>query len=170
MEIRNATAGDEDAIAYVGRESFSWAFGHLFPTDVLSRYLDATYSDGKILSSLSKPDNVYFVAEVEDRVVGFLKLKQSCSHNLIQRADQVQVQKIYVLSDMAGSGIGSGLMRSGEEEIRAVAPVSAWLMVYEGNHRAVSFYEQFGYSSIGKDTHNFEDIRVTFTVMKKEYP
>lgn len=96
MSVRSAKRGDEEAITHIGRESFTWAFGHLFPADVLTRYLDATYSAGKILSSISNPNNVYFVSEAEDRVVGFLKLKRSCRHFLIRDSRQLQVQKIYV--------------------------------------------------------------------------
>ncbi len=169
MQIRNAIPGDEEVIVQVGRESFSWAFGHLFTADIVARYLDDTYSIGKIRDSFSKPGNVYFVAEVEGQVVGFLKLKLSCRHNLVASSHQLQLQKIYVLPGAAGSGIGSELMRAGEETIRALAPVSTWLMVYEGNHRAAAFYERFGYSAIGKDMHDFEGIRVTFTVMTKDY-
>jgi ribosomal protein S18 acetylase RimI-like enzyme len=169
MSVRSAKRGDEEAIAHIGRESFTWAFGQLFPADVLTRYLDATYSAGKILLSISKPNNVYFVSEAEDRIVGFLKLKRSCRHFLIRDSRQLQVQKIYVLPNAANMGIGSSLMRLGEESVRALAPISAWLMVYEGNHRAVSFYERLGYCPIGRDNHDFEAIRVGFTVMKKDY-
>lgn len=72
MKIRRGIAGDEKAISRVGRLSFSGAFGHLFPAEVLARYLDETYSEPKIASSLSKTGSVYLVAEVEDSVVGFL--------------------------------------------------------------------------------------------------
>jgi len=79
------------------------------------------------------------------------------------------VQKIYVLPESANAGIGSELMRTGEKIILAEAPDCAWLMVYEGNHHAVSFYRHFGYRAIGKDHHDFEHIRVGFTVMKRDY-
>jgi diamine N-acetyltransferase len=167
MEIRRGVAGDEKAISRIGRESFSWAFGHLYPTDVLERYLDDTYSARKLALSLSKPSNLYFVAEVEDGLVGFLKLKRFCNHPLIRCAGQVQVQKLYVLPESANLGVGSSLMRSAEAEISALLPVSAWLMVYVENRRARCFYERFGYEIIGSDTHDFEDVRVSFSVMKK---
>ena len=88
---------------------------------------------------------------------------------LIRFANQVQLQKIYVLPAFANSGIGSGLMRSAEAQIHGSPFVSAWLMVHEENRRAVAFYERFGYRVIGRDTHDFEDVRVPFCVMEKTY-
>lgn len=169
MKIRRGVAGDEKAISYIGRESFSLAFGYLYPTDVLERYLDTTYSSSKIALSMSKSGNVYFVAEVDDRVIGFSKLKQSCHHQMIHGDCQVQVQKVYVLPNFANSGVGTGLMQTVDAELSEIPSVSAWLMVYEENRRAVSFYERFGYRVIGKDTYDFENVRVQFSVMEKTY-
>lgn len=43
------------------------------------------------------------------------------------------------------------------------------LVVYEGNHHAISFHQRFGYVCYGRDFHDFEHIRVDFTVMNKDY-
>jgi ribosomal protein S18 acetylase RimI-like enzyme len=169
MRIRRGVAGDEEAICCIGRESFSSAFGQLYPPDVLDRYLDDKYSASKIASSLSKSGNFYFVAEVDHEIFGFIKLKRSSHHRLIHRDCQIQIQKIYVLPKFTNSGLGSSLMRSAEAEIGETPSVSAWLMVYEGNRRALCFYERFGYRVIGRDTYDFEDVRVQFSVMEKTY-
>ena len=60
-------------------------------------------------------------------------------------------------------------MRSAEAEISELPFVSAWLIVYEENRRAVRFYERFGYRMIGRDMYDFEDVRVRFSVMEKIY-
>jgi ribosomal protein S18 acetylase RimI-like enzyme len=169
MNIRKATNRDIEGIVLVGRKSFTRAFAHLFPSDVLERYLDQTYSPEKITASLSKSDNIYAVAETQDGIVGFLKLKLNCPQDLIQDAHQIQLQKIYVLPQSADAGVGSKLMQTAEQKIFSEAPDCAWLMVYENNCRAISFYERFGYVIIGKAHHDFEQIRVNFAVMKKNY-
>jgi len=87
MKVRDATDHDVEEIVRVGRASFAWAFAHLFTPDVLARYLAATYSTEKISASLSRSDNVYFMAESQGDVVGFLKLKRNCPHHLIEDAD-----------------------------------------------------------------------------------
>ena len=167
IKIRKAQDNDAKAIIQIGRISFTYAFGHLFNRDILGRYLDATYSFKKIHSSLSKPNNIYFIGEIDDVIVGFLKLKRNCPHHLIQDSYQWQVQKIYVFPDCASKGVGSELMKTGERTIAVDMPGIAWLMVYGKNKGAISFYQRFGYIFIGKDYHDFEHIRVGFNVMKK---
>ncbi len=165
--IREANLTDHKDIAEVGRKSFKWAFEELFPSDVLVRYLDNTYTEDKITKSLLNKENSYFVAESNRSLVGFLKLKYSCSHNLSSFENQLQLQKIYILPDQANSGLGSKLMKFSEKKIAKISPVLVWLQVYEGNDRAKSFYRRFGYTPIGKDEHLFEEIRIKYTVMSK---
>ncbi|WP_257304495.1 GNAT family N-acetyltransferase [Geothrix campi] len=160
--VRSAAAEDVEAIASLGRKSFSWAFGALFREDVLARYLDGTYSARKIAGSLAKAANLYFVAEAEGRLQGFLKLKAG-------GAEAWQVQKLYVDPDLIQSGIGRRLMQAGEEAMRARKAPSAWLVVYHGNDRAIRFYRGLGYAETGVEFHDFEDIRIEFRRMSKAY-
>ena len=160
--VRGAVAGDAETISALGRKSFSWAFGALFREDVLARYLDGTYSARKIAGSLAKPANLYFVAEAEGRLQGFLKLK-------VGGVGAWQVQKLYVDPDLIQSGIGQCLMQAGEAVMMAREAASAWLVVYKGNDRAIRFYRGLGYADTGVEFHDFEDIRIEFRRMSKAY-
>ncbi len=161
--VRPAVPGDAEAIAALGRKSFTWAFGSLFREDVLARYLDQTYAPGKIRGSLGKAANVYFAAEAEGRLEGFLKLKAD-------GAEAWQVQKLYVDPDRIQAGIGRGLMAAGEDLMRAQGAPAAWLVVYRGNDRALRFYRTLGYDVTGVEFHDFEDIRIEFRRMYRPFP
>jgi ribosomal protein S18 acetylase RimI-like enzyme len=162
--VRPALAFDAEAIADIGRRSFTWAFGHVYQErpDVLDRYLAATYSMEKIVASLAKPSNVYFVAEEAGRIQGFLKLKSDS-------AGRWQTQKLYVDPDLIQSGAGKELMAVGEDAMRAGGAGSSWLVVYEGNDRALRFYGSLGYVETGKHHVDFEGIPVEFKVMEKHF-
>jgi ribosomal protein S18 acetylase RimI-like enzyme len=163
LTVRRALPEDAQAIAAIGRRSFTWAFGVLYREEVLARYLEATYSVGKIARSLAKPGNVYVVAEAEGRVQGFLKLK-------VGGADASwQVQKLYVDPDLIQGGIGRRLMQAGEDWMRQEGAASSWLVVYRGNDRAIRFYRALGYEEAGAESHDFEDIRIEFKRMAKSY-
>lgn len=160
--IRPALATDAEAIAAIGRRSFVWAFGHLYPRkEVLDRYLDATYSVEKIAASLAKPANAYFVAE-GDRIEGFLKLKA-------ESPDRWQTQKLYIDPDLIQGGAGKQLMAAGEDAMRARGVGSSWLVVYEGNERALRFYGALGYLPAGNRTMDFEGTLVAFKEMEKRF-
>lgn len=160
--VRRAIPEDAETIATIGWKSFTWAFGALYREEVLARYLEATYSIDKIAGSLTKPGNVYFVAEAGGCVQGFLKLKEG-------GAAAWQVQKLYVDPDLIQSGIGRRLMQAGEDWMRRQGAASSWLVVYRGNDRAIRFYGALGYEEAGSESHDFEDIRIEFKRMAKPY-
>lgn len=163
---RAATASDAAAIATVGARSFTWAFGHLFTPEVLERYLDATYAESKIRSSLAKPENLFFVADADRTVGGFLKLKRGCPHPTLE-GRQWQLQKLYVDPGRIRSGLGFALMAAGEHAMRAEGVETVWLLVYAGNERAQAFYRRYDYREAGSEVHDFEHIRVVFKLLVK---
>ncbi|MBP1773136.1 MAG: family N-acetyltransferase [Holophagaceae bacterium] len=166
--IRPALPGDATAIASVGRESFTWAFGHLYEEGTLARYLEATYATAKIASSLEKPANTYFVAELDGRVRGFLKLKEACPHpSVTGPGTPWQTQKLYVDPSLLRAGLGRRLMDAGEAWMRTRGAGSTWLVVYEGNDSAIRFYETLGFRQVGVEFHDFERLRVAFKLMEK---
>jgi len=165
--VRLATLGDAARIAMVGRASFTWAFAHLFRPEVLSRYLEHTYSEQKIASSISKPQNTYFVAEPDGQVCAFLKLKRDNFHPTLAGRPQWQVQKLYVEPTLIQRGLGKSLMVAGDALMRREGAACSWLEMYKGNMRALRFYSDLGYAEIGSTCHHFEDIRIDFKVLAK---
>lgn len=163
IRVREARPGDAEAIADIGRRSFTWAFGHLYQADGLARYLEATYAVGKIAGSLAKPANLYLVAEAEGAVRGFLKLKVAAP------GASWQVQKLYVDPDLIQRGLGGRLMEAGEARMIEGGAGSAWLVVYVGNARAIRFYADLGFEVAGPEFHDFETLRVEFKRMVKGY-
>ncbi len=166
--IRTASAADAPVIAAVGARSFTWAFGHLFTPEVLERYLAATYAEAKIRSSLARPENLFFVADANGSVDGFLKLKRGCAHPTLE-GRQWQLQKLYIDPDRIRSGLGLALMAAGEQAMRAEGTELAWLLVYTGNERAQAFYRRFDYRPAAGEVHDFEHIRVEFKLLVKRF-
>ena len=160
--VRPALPDDAAAIARIGRESFTWAFGHLYPQDVLDRYLANTYGVSKIAGSLAKPGNVYLVAEGEAGLQGFLKLKAG-------PGGVWQTQKLYVDPSAIQGGFGKRLMLAGLELMRGRGAVSTWLEVYTENERALRFYGGLGFVETGRTEHDFETVHVVFKRLERRF-
>jgi ribosomal protein S18 acetylase RimI-like enzyme len=170
VAIRPALAEDAQAIAAIGRRSFTWAFGHLYQAEALARYLEATYAVGKISGSLRKDSNLYFVAEREGRIEGFLKLKAASPRGEAREGlAEWQVQKLYIDPERIQGGLGRELMAAGEALMAARGVGSAWLLVYTGNERALRFYRALGYLEVDTRTLGFEGMSVEFMVMEKAF-
>ena len=163
--IRAANEKDAHDICTIGIKSFRKTFGHLFRTDVINRYLAETYNTQKIERSIRDTENVYFVYEMNNTVIGFIKYKLNSTHSRILNSTQIQLQKLYVDPLATEKGVGGQLLRRTITEMGIASETSVWLMVYEGNDLAKSFYQKHGFTIIAEDTHDFENIRINFNVM-----
>ena len=178
MDIRiiQANPSDVEAIAAIGRSSFHDAFEHLFESKAeLSEYLDYTYAPGKIRKSIQKENNIYFLAMKENIPAGFVKMKKNSLNAQIESVAQMELQKIYVLSENHSKGIGLALMNKAIQYAQLARPDYIWLDVQVSNEKATRFYLKRGFTIAGKHffkigTQTFEFILMIFPIYKKEQP
>lgn len=155
MQIRLANKNDAEVIALLGRVTFTETFGHLFSNkNDLRDYFDSTFSVDKIEGSLSKPNNVYWIAFVERLPVGYAKLKLISPTQFIPGKNVSQLQKIYVLKDFLSMKIGFHLQDLLLKKAKESGSIEIWLSVLKSNERAVNFYLKNEFKQIGD--HNFQ--------------
>jgi ribosomal protein S18 acetylase RimI-like enzyme len=151
IETRIANENDVAAIAAIGRQSFADAFGHLFNRmEDLQTYLDYTYEQEKLTKSVRKENNIHFLALVEDKPVGFLKMKRHSLNEQIGSPAQTELQKIYVLKEYHGSGAGKQLMKDALNTAEEINPDYIWLDVHISNAKAIHVYKKNGFIIIGR--------------------
>jgi diamine N-acetyltransferase len=166
--IIGAKTEDTAIVALLGRITFPETFVYLFPSHAheLSAYLDTTFGVAKIRTSLGKPGNAYWLALRDRLPVGYAKLKHPSALPFGQAGkDAAQLQKIYVLNEFLGEGIGKALMQQTLAEARWRAPI-LWLDVLHENKRAIGFYEKHGFTVTGEDAYTigsqtFRFVRMT---------
>jgi len=146
-----ANSSHADVISSIGKQSFRDAFAHLFKNkEDLLEYLEYTYHRDKILKSLEKENNVFFLAFVENVPVGFAKAKKYSLNEQIESIAQMELQKIYVLSYYHGSGAGQALLQAVIDLANKVQPDFLWLDTHIDNEKAIRFYERNGFRKGGK--------------------
>ncbi|MEN8788614.1 MAG: GNAT family N-acetyltransferase [Flavobacteriaceae bacterium] len=168
--IRLATTADAAIISLLGRVTFTETFGHLFQEhNDLLEYYDRTFSVKKITRSLSKKNNVYWLALVNDLPVGYAKLKLDSPTPFLEGKDVCQLQKIYVLKDFLSLRIGLALQQTLIEKAAKSDCDYIWLSVLKDNERAVKFYFKNSFKVLGD--HNFSIGRehFDFMAMAKEF-
>lgn len=168
--VRRANTADATSIALLGRVTFGETFGYLFRKhpDDLRRYLDATFGVQKIEASLGKSGNAYWMAESDRLPVGYAKLKHPSRLPGDERQAACQLQKIYVLAEMIGLGVGRALLESTVSQAAALAPV-LWLDVLKENGRAIAFYTRLGFASAGDDTYTIGTQQFRFHLMARRF-
>ena len=172
LQIRNAEPKDAEIVALLARITFAETFGYLFENhrDDLRAYLDRTFAVDKMRRSLGKSLNRYWLAAAAGLPVGFAKLKYRspipmAPMPLAQDGNVAQLQKIYVLREFVGQGIGKPLIETVLSDATSRNTDSVWLDVLKENNRAILFYQRRGFMLLGDDTYTIGAQTFAFHLM-----
>ena len=139
-EVRTATCADAQAIADIGAPGFAQAHERILPQIIIDTVVEQTYSVDALRDCIAgcaaDDDALFLVAELDDRVVGYVHYDSA--------GPEPELHRIYVAPGMPGSGIGTTLL--GELHRRLPGGTSYILMVAEENAGAVRFYERHGFT------------------------
>lgn len=169
ITIRQAAVYDAEMISLIGKISFRKEYEHYFKSrEDMDAYLRRVYNPDKIALSVDKENNVYFLAVVDDRPVGFAKVKKHSLNDQIEANFQMELQKLYVFPGYQGKGVGRALMKEVKKLAVEIYPDYIWLDTYISNERAIRFYERNGFSITGD--HHFTIGSQTFKYKLMSWP
>lgn len=145
LSVRNATIEDAAAIASIHVKSWQIAYADIFPAEYLAGLsIEARTKAWQQL--LEDNQHVTLVAEENGEVVAW------ASGGISRDADghgSSELHAIYVLPAYWGKQIGLALMRGIEAVLHFAPKTTLWVL--RENHRALRFYEKFGYVADGKE-------------------
>jgi ribosomal protein S18 acetylase RimI-like enzyme len=148
--VRQAEPQDARAIAEVSVALRRWSYRGVLPEKVLQELSIDEFASrfGKWLAA-PDPDSTVFVAERHGGIVGYAFVTPSDDEDL--PPGTAEVESIYVMEDVAGTGIAQGLMDAALARARAerCSVVSLW--VRAENPRARRFYEKVGFRLDGAE-------------------
>lgn len=151
MQILTADPSNAATISTIGKKAFRETFGHLFNSkNELTEYLELTYNPVKLTRSLRKDRNIYLLAFWNEVPAGFVKVKTFSLNPQIESVSQMELQKLYVLPEYQGLGIGQALMNEVLKISKDINPDYIWLDTYIMNEKAIRFYEKNGFTKCGK--------------------
>ncbi len=64
--------------------------------------------------------------------------------------DAVEIERIYVLRECQGAGVGQQLRNNALDVARSLGARTVWLGVWEHNSRAIAFYRRNGFEEFGE--------------------
>ena len=173
LSVIVADTSHAEIISRIGHSAFRKAFEYLFNSrEELQQYLDHTYNIDKLVASIGKETNIYFLAVLDRQVVGFAKLKKHSLNQQIDSFAQTELQKIYVLFEHHGSGAGNALLEACIDLAREVQAEQLWLDTHIANARGIRFYELHGFKKHAKyfftiGTQQFEYDLMTLEIIQK---
>ena len=73
---------------------------------IYKSYMDEAFTVEAISNELTKKDSIYFVAELENEMVGFAKIKKNSREDGISGENPIELCRLYALQEFIGKGIG----------------------------------------------------------------
>lgn len=129
----------------VARQTFTETFAGSNTESDMAAYLSHQLSAATLLEALRNTHSLFYFAMLKDRVAGYLKLNTGAAQTELREDGALEIERIYVLQEYYGSGIGQLLYEQALQEAEELQADYIWLGVWEHNHRAIRFYEKNGF-------------------------
>jgi len=136
VTIRAAAAADIPLLRELAEQTWRASYDGIISPEQMDFMLGWMYSAEQIAQEL-RDGVVWEIAELAEAPVAFL--------SLTLEGDEAKLNKLYVLPEQQGRGIGAELLRHIETLAASRGARSIWLQVNKRNERARRVYERAGY-------------------------
>ncbi|MBZ5856360.1 GNAT family N-acetyltransferase [Flavihumibacter profundi] len=138
LVIRSADQDDISTIGYLAHQVWPVTYNEILSSEQMDYMLRLFYSPGSLEQQISEFQHHFIIAEIDLEEVGF------ASFNQVDEATW-KLQKLYVLPEVQGKGVGKALMDMVEEEVRIHNGAHLILNVNKFN-KSIRFYEAMGFT------------------------
>jgi ribosomal protein S18 acetylase RimI-like enzyme len=150
----NKVSPDEiDILQKLSKQTFHEAFSSGNTEENMTRYLEEGFSLDKLSRELKDENTSFYFVKSANEVIGYMKLNAGPAQTELQKEDSFELERIYVLKDYQGKGIGRQLLDKAIQMAREKKASYIWLGVWEENKSAIAFYEKNGFITF--DQHVF---------------
>lgn len=158
---RDAVPSDAATLDRIFDTSFCDTFAHLYRLEDLEAFR-SSFGVADWERDLGDPRFAVRIGEVNGRPIGFVKLGP-LKLPVETGRPAILLDQLYILKEYHGIGLARGLMDWALDEARRRGAEEIYLTVFPENHRAVHFYERYGFESVGRydfmvGSHAEEDI------------
>ena len=154
IKIRAIDTSDIHSLQEISKQTFEETFSSENDSTDMAMYLSSEFSLSKLELELNNKNSKYYFAELNDLVVGYLKLNLMDSQTEIKEDKGIEIERIYVKKEFQGKKIGQVLYDKALEIAKAKNMEYIWLGVWEKNTKAIHFYEKNGFFVF--DSHSFK--------------
>jgi ribosomal protein S18 acetylase RimI-like enzyme len=159
MKVREATLGDEANLRSFLKEAWKEAgLGAPGFTGATDKTIEEISSIDFLKKLLVDPKTRIFVAEDEDRFVGFASNKESGK-------DNVELSGIIVLESKTGLGMGTQLLEIARSSAALLGYSKMIVKTEYFNNRAIHFYKRMGFAEMGRTIEEIDGTPVDLVLL-----
>ena len=148
VTYRDATRADAAALDRLFDTVFCDTFAHLYRTEDLDAFL-SSFGVADWEGQLVDPAFACRIAEVDGEPVGYAKLGP-LKLPVAEDSPALLLDQLYILKPYHGVGIAHALMDWIIDEARRRGAARLYLTVFVENHRALRFYDRYGFEAVGR--------------------
>lgn len=152
VAIRKAGIADLRLISVLATACFYEAYFEQDDPHDLSNYISENFSHERLSDELRSAESTFLIAFHRGRAVGYAKLRDGEPHESIENKNAIELQRIYLIERVWGTGVGAVLLERCVAEARWMGREILWLGVWEENRRGLSFYSKHGFKRVGSLT------------------
>ena len=148
--IKRVNHDDISQLQQIGRKTFYETFSAENSEENMTRYLDDNFSINKLTAELNDKDSEFYFAELDNNIIGYLKLNFGRSQTELKDNKALEIERIYVLKEFHGKKAGQLLYKKAISIAMQKNSDYVWLGVWEENPRAINFYKKNGFIEFDK--------------------
>lgn len=168
IKIEPVKNNEISLLADIGAKCFYDTFYEQNSEEDMRLYLKDNLTPDTTTAEMLQPGNFFFFAKAGDKIAGYLKLSTSETRQDFSAGKALEIARIYVVKDKIGLGVGKSLMEFAFLFAKENNKEVIWLGVWEHNHRAISFYHNYGFKKFSEHTFLLGNDAQTDWLMKKE--
>ncbi len=155
MVIRRADLNDAKLLSELSAITFFDTFTGTCTDADMQQFLHAYFNIEQVKKELQDANDFYFIGFINDKAVGYVRLKEEVSEvKIINQHRSIELKRLYVLKEYHSKKIGATLMNFALNFALEKNYEMIWLGVWEHNEKAKAFYKKYGFIDSGY-THPF---------------
>lgn len=168
LTLRITTPTDLGALQRIAIDTQVDTFGAHNTEANMKAFLDEAYSLDKLRQELDEPGSHNYLAFVDTRLAGFMRLRLSTEVEHLLGKNTLELQRLYVDKAFHGQGVGAAMMGEAMEVAKAGRYEWIWLGVWERNFKAQEFYTRWGFERFSEHIFQMGDDPQTDWLLRRK--
>jgi ribosomal protein S18 acetylase RimI-like enzyme len=148
IKIERLEVSDAALLSKVALEAYADHYLHLW-YDGGQWYMDKYFSKERLTDELADANSQFHLAYYNNEPVGFLKLNINAPLESEAGKDALELERIYLIADVAGKGIGRKLAELTFTIAREKNKDIVWLKAMDTSDGSIAFYKRIGFEITG---------------------
>lgn len=154
VTIKAFNSSEVESLADLSQRTFLESHGHSAKAEDIRQYIGFHFNEKALSEAFRNPEIHFRKILVNEELAGYSKLILNQPHPQSDISPIAKFERLYLLKDFYGLGLGEKLLAHNLEIARAHHQKGLWLFVWTENEKALKFYQKSNFKIVGK--HDFK--------------